>query len=70
MRAPGGPVTDAGVSLRLTQAARYAESIYPMVAAAIGDGLYLPRRSSNLCTRRHCGYWQTCEAEYGGSVRP
>jgi len=54
----------------LTQAARYAESIYPMVAAAIGDGLYLPRRSSNLCTRRHCGYWQTCEAEYGGSVRP
>src|ERR1017187_7545979 len=28
-------------------AARYAESIYPMVAEAIGDGLYLPRRSSN-----------------------
>src|ERR1035441_7428587 len=51
-------------------AARYAESIYPMVAEAIGDGLYLPRRSSNLCSRRHCAYWQTCEAEFGGSVRP
>jgi hypothetical protein len=51
-------------------ACRYAESIYPMVAEAIGDGLYLPRRSSNLCSRRHCPYWQTCEAEYGGAVRP
>ena len=51
-------------------ACRYAESIYPMVAEAIADGLYLPRRSSNLCSRRHCPYWQTCEAEYGGNVRP
>jgi hypothetical protein len=47
------------------QAARYAESICPMVA----EGLYLPRGSSNLC-RRHCPYWQTCEAEYCGQVRP
>jgi hypothetical protein len=36
---------------------------------AIADGLYLPRRNSNLC-RDHCPYWQTCEAEFGGSVRP
>jgi hypothetical protein len=41
-----------------------------MVAEAISDGLYLPRRSSNLCSRRHCAYWQNCEAEYGGVVRP
>jgi len=41
-----------------------------MVATAIADGLYLPRRSSNLCSRRHCPYRQTCEAEFGGAVRP
>ena len=33
------------------------------------EGLYLPNRGSNLCSRRHCAHWQACEAEYGGHVR-
>jgi CRISPR/Cas system-associated exonuclease Cas4 (RecB family) len=48
----------------------YAESIYPLVAEAMDEGLYLPHRGGNLCSRRHCAYWQACEAEYGGTVRP
>jgi CRISPR/Cas system-associated exonuclease Cas4 (RecB family) len=48
---------------------RYAEAIYPAVSQAMDDGLYLPNRNSNLCTRKHCAHWQACEAEYGGQVR-
>jgi hypothetical protein len=41
-----------------------------MVAEAIAEGYICRADSSNLCTRRHCPYWRTCEAAYGGSVRP
>jgi CRISPR/Cas system-associated exonuclease Cas4 (RecB family) len=48
---------------------RYAEAIYPLVSQAMNEGLYLPNRNSNLCTRQHCAHWQACEAEFGGQVR-
>jgi hypothetical protein len=48
---------------------RYAEAIYPLVATAMADGIYLPNRASNLCSRRWCAHWQACEAEYGGQVK-
>jgi CRISPR/Cas system-associated exonuclease Cas4 (RecB family) len=48
----------------------YAEVIYPMVAEAMDDGLYLPHRAGNLCSRKLCAFWRACEAEYGGNVRP
>ena len=48
---------------------QYAEVIYPMVQDSIREGIFLPRRSSSLCSRRYCGYWTDCEKEYGGSVR-
>lgn len=48
---------------------QYAEAIYPMVQDSIREGIFLPRRSSSLCSRRYCGYWPVCEKEYGGSVR-
>jgi len=48
---------------------RYAETIYPMVQDSIREGIFLPRRSSPLCSRRFCGFWNVCEKEYGGSVR-
>lgn len=48
---------------------QYAEVIYPMVQDSIREGIFLPRRSSSLCSRRYCGYWTVCEKEYGGSVR-
>jgi hypothetical protein len=42
---------------------RYAEAIYPMVNQAMDEGLYLPNRGSNLCTRRHCAHWEARETE-------
>jgi RecB family exonuclease len=50
--------------------ARYAERIYPMVAEAISDGLYLPHRGSEHCSRKQCPHWQACEVEFGGTVKP
>jgi hypothetical protein len=35
----------------------YAETIYPMVQDSIREGIFLPRRSSPLCSRRFCGFW-------------
>lgn len=48
---------------------RYAETLYPMVAEAMDAGIYLPHRAGNLCSRKHCAHWQTCETQYGGTVR-
>lgn len=48
---------------------RYAETIYPMVQESIRDGIFLPRRSGALCSRKYCGYWRSCEREFGGVVR-
>jgi len=47
---------------------RFAETLYPMVQESIQDGIYLPHRSSPLCSRRYCGYWRECEREFGGHV--
>ena len=47
---------------------QYAESIYPAAQEAMRDGLYLPRRTSRLCSRKYCPYWQRCEREFGGQV--
>lgn len=47
---------------------RYAETLYPMVQEAMRDGIYLPRRSSPVCSRRYCGYWRECEREFGGRI--
>jgi hypothetical protein len=47
---------------------QYAEMIYPMVQDSIREGIFLPQRSSSLCSRRYCGYWSVCEKEYGGTV--
>jgi len=48
---------------------RYVETIYPMVQESIREGIFLPRRSSGLCSRKYCGYWYLCEREFGGVVR-
>ena len=47
----------------------YAEYIYPAVQEAARRGEVIPRRSSNLCSRKHCAYWRECQADYGGEVR-
>jgi hypothetical protein len=34
----------------------------------IAGGLYLPNRSSKVCSRRHCPFADACEREFGGFV--
>ncbi len=46
----------------------YAESVYPAVQESMRDGVYLPRRTSRLCSRKYCPFWERCEAEFGGTV--
>lgn len=46
----------------------FAESVYPAAQEAMRDGLYLPRRTSRLCSRKYCPFWEQCEAEFGGRV--
>ncbi len=45
------------------------EKLYPLVAEAMREGIYLPNRSSNLCSYKHCAFAATCEAEFGGRVK-
>jgi hypothetical protein len=43
-----------------------------IIAQSVGDGIragvFIPNRSSYLCTRRFCSYWVECEKKYGGRV--
>jgi hypothetical protein len=47
----------------------YAERMYSMAQDAIRDGIFYPRRASNLCSRKYCAYWRRCEGEFGGEVK-
>jgi RecB family exonuclease len=47
----------------------YARAIYPRVQDAMRAGCVTPNRGSNLCSRKHCNFWEACEAEYGGKVK-
>ncbi|HZT29734.1 MAG TPA: PD-(D/E)XK nuclease family protein [Bryobacteraceae bacterium] len=48
---------------------RLTETLYPLVREGIRNGLYLPNRGSNLCSRKHCNFATACEAEFGGCVK-
>lgn len=49
---------------------RYAEWAYATAQREMqaGSAIY-PRRSSTLCSRGNCAYWQICEDEFGGKVK-
>src|SRR4030095_37742 len=40
---------------------KLVEKIYPLVAEGIAGGLYVPNRSSTLCSKRSCPYADACE---------
>ena len=46
----------------------HVERLFPLVQEGMRSGLYMPNRGSNLCSKRHCPYWERCEDEYGGRV--
>jgi hypothetical protein len=48
---------------------RMVERLYPHVREGIREGLFFPNRKSTYCSRRHCNFWQECEAEFGGKVK-
>lgn len=41
---------------------------YPLAQEAMQAGLYMPNRTSMLCSRKNCSYWRECEQEFGGKV--
>lgn len=47
---------------------KLAESMYSIARDQMRSGIYAPNRSAFLCSRRHCGFWSRCEAEFGGEV--
>jgi putative RecB family exonuclease len=54
---------------RLTRADIEAtERLYPHAQAVARGELYMPNRTSNLCSRRNCPYWSRCERDFGGRV--
>jgi hypothetical protein len=38
------------------------EKMYPLVQQAIRTGLFLPNRSSYMCSRKYCSFWRACAA--------
>lgn len=48
---------------------KMTEKLYPLVREAMREGIYLPNRSSNLCSYRHCSFAAVCEADFGGRVK-
>jgi PD-(D/E)XK nuclease superfamily protein len=56
-------------SATITPADREATArLYSLTRDAIASGLFIPNRASFLCSRKHCGFWERCISEYGGSV--
>ena len=58
------------MAYRVSDADRaYARAIYPRAQDAMRTGCVTPNRGSNLCSRKHCNFWEACEGEYGGRVK-
>ena len=43
-------------------------NLYPRVREGIREGLYLPNRGSNMCSRKYCNFVDACCKEFGGCV--
>jgi CRISPR/Cas system-associated exonuclease Cas4 (RecB family) len=43
-------------------------NLYPRVREGIREGLYMPNRGSNLCSRKYCNFADACCKEFGGHV--
>jgi hypothetical protein len=45
-----------------------ATKLYQIAQEGMRSGLYVPDRSSFLCSRKYCSFWGRCVEEYGGEV--
>ncbi len=44
--------------------------LYPLAQEGMRAGLYFPNREAKRCSRRMCSFWEKCQSEYGGEVKP
>jgi CRISPR/Cas system-associated exonuclease Cas4 (RecB family) len=47
---------------------KQATRLYSIAREQMQSGLFIPNRSSHLCSRKYCSYWAQCMDEYGGEV--
>ena len=47
---------------------KMTETLYPLVREAMREGIYLPNRSSNLCSYKHCAF--AVQTANGKTLRP
>lgn len=56
-------------TIDVTEADRtHARKLYQIAQEGMRAGLYLPNRSSFLCSRKYCSFWSRCADEFGGEV--
>ena len=48
---------------------KYALGLIKNVAKGIDNETYIPNRSSFMCSKKFCAYWNECEENFGGKVR-
>jgi hypothetical protein len=46
----------------------HLEKMYPLLQESMRSGLYVPNRSSYLCSKKNCPYAAHCVDQYGGVV--
>jgi RecB family exonuclease len=46
----------------------HLDKMYPLLQESMRSGLYVPNRSSYLCSRKHCPYAEACMDSFGGQV--
>lgn len=47
----------------------FALTLIGQVDHAIRSEVFYPNRTSFMCSRKNCGYWNECEKKYGGKVK-
>jgi CRISPR/Cas system-associated exonuclease Cas4 (RecB family) len=58
-----------GQTVEVTDSDRkQATRLYSIAREQMQTGLYIPNRSSHLCSRKYCAFWERCTDEYGGFV--
>lgn len=47
---------------------KFVAFVVAQIRASVKSGIFVPRRDHNLCSTRHCGYFSSCEKEWGWKI--
>lgn len=47
---------------------KFVAFVVANIRASLKSGVFIPRRDHNLCSTRHCGYFASCEKEWGWRI--